>query len=244
MNEQLSQPEQQAEHTSRHARHRNKRRKGRSLQRQRALDVLFEADVRRLRGARAQALLDERRQVSTAQQPIQAYGVQIVQAYLENAQDVDAFIDAASPAWSVGRMSAVDRNILRIGTTEIVYLGVERPVAVKEAASLAREFSSDKSVGFTMGVLNRVADIRELETSGSGLGDSLSNSLNDVDDLDSAPDTALSDSGANAGDTDDNADISTNYDASAATNVTSADTPVDASADECGVVAEEKNDEK
>ncbi|MDD7465846.1 MAG: transcription antitermination factor NusB [Actinomycetaceae bacterium] len=202
MDEQIQQPEGQAAHSDHgdsssapRAKRRNTRRKGRSLQRQRALDVLFEADVRRLRGPRAQALLEERQQISTAQQPIQAYGVQIVQTYLAHSHDVDAFIDAASPEWSLGRMSVVDRNILRIGTTELVYLQVERPIAVKEAASLAREFSSEKSVGFTMGVLNRVADIHDLETSGSGFdglaGVSLSDgSLSASDDGLSLPDDA------------------------------------------------------
>ena len=77
-------------------------------------------------------------------------------------------IDAASPQWALHRMSAVDRNILRIATAELMFLDVERPIAVKEAASLAREFSTEKSVPFIMGVLNRVADIYELETSGTG----------------------------------------------------------------------------
>ncbi|MCI5825295.1 MAG: transcription antitermination factor NusB [Arcanobacterium sp.] len=173
MNEQTHQPDiHDTQAQKKHAARRSSRRKGRSLQRQRALDVLFEADVRRLRGPRARVLLADRQEISTAQQPIQAYGVQIVEAYLDNAEDIDSFIDAASPAWSLSRMSAVDRNILRIGAAELLYLDVERPVAVKEAASLAREFSSEKSVSFTMGVLNRVADIRDLETSGSGFGNS------------------------------------------------------------------------
>lgn len=150
---------------TRHSAKKNPKRKGRSLQRQRALDVLFEADVR---GRAVQRVLDERQELSTAQQPIQQYGIDIVRAYIDHAEDIDSMIDAASPDWALGRMSAVDRNILRIATAEMIVLKLDRPVAVKEAASLAREFSAEKSVPFTMGVLNRVADIRDLETSGSG----------------------------------------------------------------------------
>lgn len=159
-----------SEHRSvrRHAERANPKRKGRSLQRHRALDVLFEGDVRGMRGERLRELLTARQTIATAQQPIKSYGVEIVTAYLDNARDVDAMIDAASPAWALERMSTVDRNIVRIATAEMLYLGLERPIAVKEAASLAREFSASEAVPFVMGVLNRVADIRALETSGSG----------------------------------------------------------------------------
>ena len=159
-----------------HPERKNPQRKGRSRQRQRALDVLYEADLRGYfrnhKLGRAQELLEQRKAVSTAQVPIKEYGIEIVQAYIDNADDVDSMIDAASPDWALNRMSAVDRTILRIAATEMMYLNLDRPIAVKEAASLAREFSADKSVPFTMGVLNRVADIRDLETSGTGFSES------------------------------------------------------------------------
>ena len=68
----------------------------------------------------------------------------------------------------MSRMNAVDRSILRAGTAELLYIGTERGQLIPEWASLAREFSTDRSVGFVMGILNRVADIRERETSQSG----------------------------------------------------------------------------
>lgn len=144
---------------------RNKRRKGRSLQRQRALDVLYEADVRDA-GEDLATLLAERSQISASQQPIQEYGQLIVSTYVEWADDVDSMIEAASPQWSLSRMSIVDRNLLRIGATEIMYLDVPVAIIVKEITSLVRDFSTDKAVGFTMGVLNRIAEIRAEETSG------------------------------------------------------------------------------
>ena len=171
----------------RQAERKNTRRKGRSLQRQRALDVLYEADVRSVRREKLPQLLERRSELSTAQQPIQSYGIQVVQAFIDHRDDIDAMIDAASPDWSPGRMSAVDRNVLRIGVAEMMYCGLDRAVAVKEAASLAREFSNDQAVPFVMGVLNRVADIWELETSGTGfaqtqiLGDLMPKSAADAD---------------------------------------------------------------
>ncbi|QJC21757.1 transcription antitermination factor NusB [Arcanobacterium buesumense] len=144
---------------------RNNRRKGRSLQRQRALDVLYEADVRGT-GEDLPQLLAERIQISPAQQPIQEYGQLIVSTYSEWADDVDSMIEAASPQWALSRMSVVDRSLLRIGATELMYLDVPVAIVVKEITSLVRDFSTDKAVGFTMGVLNRIAEIRSAETAG------------------------------------------------------------------------------
>ncbi|MDR6938756.1 transcription antitermination factor NusB [Arcanobacterium hippocoleae] len=148
--------------------HRVTQRKGRSKQRQRALDVLFEADCKDLQITDLVDLLAARQTLSTAQQPIQAYGTQIVETYAASHDDIDSMIEAASPAWALSRMSMVDRNLLRIGATELMYLNVDLPIVVKEIANLAREFSGDKAVSFTMGILNRIDEIRSLETSGEG----------------------------------------------------------------------------
>lgn len=145
---------------------RDGRRKGRSLQRQRSLDVLYEVDFKGLSSCDALDLLKLRQSESTHQVPIGQYGVEIVSHFIENAENIDSMIDAASGAWSIDRMTIVDRNLLRLGAVELMYLGIDRPVVINEVASLAREFSTDKSVSFTMGILNRVSEIWELENSG------------------------------------------------------------------------------
>ncbi|WP_341828111.1 transcription antitermination protein NusB [Trueperella pyogenes] len=141
----------------------NPKRKGRSLQRQMALDVLFEADVR---GLDLHTLLEERKVVSTHMVPIGEYGVTVVEAYADSAADVDSMIEAASPKWSIERMTIVDRSLLRVGATEIMFLGVDVPIVVSEIKSLARDISSDNAVPFVMGVLNRIGEIRAEETAG------------------------------------------------------------------------------
>ncbi|XCB30102.1 transcription antitermination protein NusB [Arcanobacterium hippocoleae] len=153
--------------------YRDSKRKGRSLQRQRALDVLFEADTKDILESGLLDLLSQRRSISTAQQPIKEYGVKIVETYAKWADDVDSMIEAASPAWALNRMSAVDRNLLRIGATELMFLSVDVPVIVKEISGLARDFSTEKAISFTMGVLNRINEIRALETSGNGVREDL-----------------------------------------------------------------------
>ncbi|MGV9188850.1 transcription antitermination factor NusB [Arcanobacterium canis] len=145
---------------------RDGRRKGRSLQRQRSLDVLYEIDFKNLSSRDALDLLKLRQSESTHQVPIGQYGVEIVSHFIENMENIDSMIEAASGAWSIDRMTIVDRNLLRLGAVELMYGGVDRPVVINEVASLAREFSTDKSVSFTMGILNRVSEIWELENSG------------------------------------------------------------------------------
>lgn len=136
----------------------------RTTQRHRALDVLFEADERGLLdGDDLRVLLSERREVSTAQVPIGDFGAEIVETVAENGDNIDTMIEAASEGWALDRMNAVDRSILRGGSAELMFMGTPRSAVVTEWASLAREFSTDKSVGFVMGVLNRVDDLRRRE---------------------------------------------------------------------------------
>jgi len=146
----------------------------RTKQRNRALDVVFEADERGLLGqGDLLALLDERKVVSTSQSPIGDFGASIVEAYAENADDIDTIVEAASEDWAMSRMNAVDRSILRAAAAELVYVGTDRFHVIPEWAGLAREYSTERSVGFVMGVLNRVADIRARELSGGrGLSES------------------------------------------------------------------------
>lgn len=157
---------------------RNKKRKGRSLQRQRALDVLFEADIKGIPANSITDLLAQRTQLSTAQVPIGEYGQAIVNAYGEWADNIDSMIDAASPNWALARMTTVDRNLLRIGAAELMFLDGEIAVVATEIANLTRDFSTDAAVPFNMGVLNKIADIYAGETAGAG------NTITDLSGLD------------------------------------------------------------
>lgn len=139
-------------------------RTARTTQRQRALDILFEADEKGLRSREELlALLEERQVLSTAQTPISGFGVEIVRAYAAHIGDVDTMIEASSEDWSLPRMNTVDRNCLRGAIAELMYVGTKRAAVIVEWAGLVRLLSTDKSVGFVMGVMNRAADIIERE---------------------------------------------------------------------------------
>ncbi|MDK6906076.1 transcription antitermination protein NusB [Actinotignum timonense] len=150
------------------AKQKKRRSTGRSTQRHRALDVLFEADEKNITSeAGILDLLAERQRVSTAQVPIGEFGSQIVTAYAQQISQVDTLIEASSEDWALDRMNAVDRSALRGAVAELMYLGTFRGAVIVEWTNLVREFSTDRSVGFVMGVLNKAADIREREESGS-----------------------------------------------------------------------------
>jgi N utilization substance protein B len=126
----------------------------RTKARKRALDILFESE---LRGLPAGATLTERREVN--EPPVGEYTVTLVEGVTEHADEIDRTITEASTDWSIERMPAVDRNILRIGVYELRYVeAVPTAVALSEAVSLARELSTDDSPAFVNGVLGKIAN--------------------------------------------------------------------------------------
>ena len=126
----------------------------RSKARKRALDVLYESE---LRGADAVATLAER--LAQSDPPIPEYAVELVEGVVASRAVIDALLSSVSVDWPLERMPAVDRNILRIGTYELLFRADEVPegVAISEAVSLATALSTDESPKFVNGVLARVA---------------------------------------------------------------------------------------
>jgi transcription antitermination protein NusB len=127
----------------------------RSKARKRALDILFESE---LRGLPPGATLQERRDAGTP--PLADYTVSLVEGVIEFLPEIDATIAEHSDGWALERMPAVDRNILRVGVYELGHSeSVPRAVVLSEAVNLAAQLSTDDSAGFVNGVLARIADL-------------------------------------------------------------------------------------
>jgi transcription antitermination protein NusB len=125
----------------------------RAKARKRALDILFESEQR---GLEAGATLADRRE--SADPPLNPYTVTLVEGVRDHLGDLDAAISTYSTGWSLERMPAVDRTILRIGAFELQYVDdVPAAVALNEAVIMARELSTDDSPGFVNGVLASIA---------------------------------------------------------------------------------------
>jgi N utilization substance protein B len=124
----------------------------RSKARKRALDVLFESEVR---GLPLGATLDDR--VLAGQPPVNEYTVRLVRGVAEHHARIDELLSTYAQGWPLERMPAVDRNALRIGVFEVMYVDdVPDAVAVTEAMNLVRELSTDESPVFVNGVLGNI----------------------------------------------------------------------------------------
>jgi transcription antitermination protein NusB len=128
----------------------------RSKARKRALDILFEAD---LRGESGLTVLDAR--TARAEPPISAYTSELVRGVEAHRDDIDRMIAENARGWTLDRMPAVDRNILRIGAYELLWgTGVPEAVAISEAVLLARDLSTEGSPAFVNGLLARMLEIK------------------------------------------------------------------------------------
>ena len=115
----------------------------RSKARKRALDVLFECEVR---GLPLGATLDER--VIAAEPPVNEYTVQLIRGIRDHQDRLDELVTTYAEG---------DRNALRIGIYEILYVdSVPDAVAVTEAMTLVRDLSTDESPSFVNGVLGTI----------------------------------------------------------------------------------------
>jgi transcription antitermination protein NusB len=128
----------------------------RSKARRRALDILFETDVR---GVPLGSTLAER--AAAADPPLNPYVTELVEGVVAHRRRIDELLETYAVGWTLDRMPAVDRNLLRIGVYEILYRDdVPDVVAVDEAVSLAKELSTDESPAFINGLLARISELK------------------------------------------------------------------------------------
>ncbi|MFV8052351.1 transcription antitermination factor NusB [Mycobacterium sp. 48b] len=131
--------------------------RGRHQARKRAVDLLFEAEAR---GLTPEAVADGRAALAEDQPdvtPLNPYTVSVARGVTEHAAHIDDLISAHLQGWTLERLPAVDRAILRVAVWELLHAeDVPEPVAVDEAVELAKELSTDDSPGFVNGVLGQV----------------------------------------------------------------------------------------
>ena len=121
----------------------------RTKARKRALDILFASE---LRGEDPVEALE--RAIEAGEGPTNEYTAFLVRGVGEHRVRIDELLSTYSQGWSLERMPAVDRNVLRLGLFELLYVeDVPDPVAVSEAIGLVNELSTDESPQFVNGVL-------------------------------------------------------------------------------------------
>src|SRR5690242_10778287 len=131
------------------ARHRSRRR---------ALQILFQWDMRRESPDRAishyyDTLYSE--ESGTRPKP-DKFMEDLVRGTIAQAEDIDKIIESKAQNWRLERMAAVDRNILRMAIYEMNQAVVPAPIVIDEALELAQQFSNDEALSFINGLLDAV----------------------------------------------------------------------------------------
>ena len=125
--------------------------------RKRALDILFASE---LRSESPVVALD--RAIAEGEGPTNDYTAVIVRGVVEHLTRIDGLLSTYAQGWSLERMPAVDRNVLRLGVWEVLYAeDVPDAVAVSEAMNLVRDLSTDESPAFVNGVLGGIVRDKE-----------------------------------------------------------------------------------
>ena len=121
--------------------------------RERTLQILFQYDIHGKPGV----WLDEFWKRYEATEDVKAFAERLVSGVLEHKKDLDALIGKYATNWKVSRMQIVDRNILRLGVYELLWMDeVPAKVTVNEAIELAKDFGDDEAAKFVNGILDKV----------------------------------------------------------------------------------------
>jgi N utilization substance protein B len=124
----------------------------RSKARKRAVDVLYEAD---LRGGDRLTVLQDR--IETGNPPVPEHTIRLVEGVAEHAGRIDELIDRHASGWSLERLPDVDRAILRMAVFELLWADdVPDAVVIDEAVELAKALSTDDSPAYVNGVLGAI----------------------------------------------------------------------------------------
>jgi len=136
----------------------------RSKARRRALEILFEADLKGVAPSRVLADRLARIEQMTPQDSdprIGEYAIELVDGVVAHLDRIDSLIGTYSIGWTLERMPAVDRNVLRLGVFELLWgQDVPEVVAIDEAVSLAQQLSTDESPQFVNGLLERLRELK------------------------------------------------------------------------------------
>ena len=133
----------------------------RTKSRKRALDILYSADVRGYSINEALAAETARADADPKRSNSWRYAREIVVGITEHGDEIDELIETYAQGWTISRMPAIDRALLRIGIWEILFNEqVPDVVAISEAVEAATELSTEDSAGFVNGLLGRIAQTR------------------------------------------------------------------------------------
>ncbi len=128
--------------------------------RKRALDILYEADIR---GIPALEVLQSQvaRRSEDGDPELNVYVSELVHGVVEHGEYIDEVISTYSLGWTLPRMPAVDRSILRLACYEVLWNDdVPDAGVISEAVNMAQSLSTDESSAFVNGLLARISEVK------------------------------------------------------------------------------------
>lgn len=125
----------------------------RSRAREVALQVLYEDD---LNPGRDPEISDKFLETRLLQPAVIEFGRALVVGVRQHRTELDEILARTADNWSLGRMAATDRNLLRLGAYEILYTETPERVAVNEAVDIAKRYGSKQSAQFVNGILDKL----------------------------------------------------------------------------------------
>jgi N utilization substance protein B len=140
------------------------RRKGREL----ALQMLYQWDVSR---EPVETVIESSSELQSAGEAARTFASRLVEGTVDRVEEIDKILIETSEHWRLGRMSTVDRNVLRLAVYELLERSTAPGVVINEALEVAKRFSSPESAGFVNGVLDAVNEELNRISKQGGWGD-------------------------------------------------------------------------
>jgi transcription antitermination protein NusB len=125
--------------------------------RESALQALFSIDMETSRGECNNETVEDLCKMMEVPNALQGYFMELVKGVFDHCEDIDKCITGTSSNWKLSRMTAVDRNIIRIAVYELMFKDDIPPkVAINEAIEIGKKFGTEKSGPFINGILDSV----------------------------------------------------------------------------------------
>lgn len=126
-----------------------------------ALQILYEFDVSKSADTDTSVLAGELNDFwvdnNEADPEVKSFAEKLVSGVLVNLENIDEQISSFAQNWELKRMAVIDRNVLRMGSFELMYLeDIPPKVSINEAVDLAKKYSGDESGKFVNGILDSI----------------------------------------------------------------------------------------
>ena len=129
----------------------------RTQAREYALQLLYEYDI--IKDLPENLTFFWSRQEEPVDEEVRGFTEELVQGTVRYLKDIDKKVSGYAANWNLNRMAVVDRNVLRLGSFELLYLkDIPAKVSINEAVDLAKKYSGEDSGKFVNGILDRIKD--------------------------------------------------------------------------------------